>query len=663
MLLPLVEKLDDRVKGAFNALNNVCYPWLELKTKGLVVRHDANQILANHQHSLLNIVAVCGQLRTGKSYLMNCLMESEVFGVSSQAESYTQGIHLSSLLLPCSRFGVGAQEPRVGFVDMEGQSDKGIKYDVKLATPLLIVAKVILLNVLCGAGPPKQRILSELQIMMNAAKAVKSDSDRSGLFGCLHIVLRDCTSTAEESHKIIFEQEDKPIEYDRDDENEEATNGRNERNMIRREIYEAFEQPPQTWVLPKVVVGEHCEIKEMPAFYRDLGPLSKHKEWAANYIEQLDALRAALGQQLQHPKTLDKKPLSAGQICSLMPIVAEALEKDDPNINPASAFEAARMATWGRIEDDIKLRIKRAINDLKAQLPVKRKQIDEAITKYATQMNDSIKAESMRLGDYPDDEKYKTSIRDAFEEIVKDLKETNEKAIGVDLLRAISKKLQPPIDLDELDKALSEAQEFGVTGEDLEQALAQRAVFDEILSELKTAASERPLVISQLENVVDRAVKSGLDIKYYLEGREQLTNVTEARNELDKIAKEKPVDEAKLQARIEAAREAGVPADLVEHVEQTLEKMRAASVKLDAALVAGGVAGLNELIKEARSDGVPDAKVAEAETKLEAAGKTESALKDALAQLGKKDVDATAALAGTRGLDQAPPSKSSSCAP
>jgi hypothetical protein len=137
VLLPLVGKLDERVKEAFSALDNICHPWLELKSQGLVIRESANQILAAEQHSLLNIVAVCGPLRTGKSFLMNCLMESEVFGVSSQAESYTQGIHLSSLLLPCSRFGTGGQEPRIGFVDMEGQADKGMKYDVKLATPLL----------------------------------------------------------------------------------------------------------------------------------------------------------------------------------------------------------------------------------------------------------------------------------------------------------------------------------------------------------------------------------------------------------------------------------------------------------------------------------------------------------------------------------------------
>ena len=168
----------------------------------LVLHRQGNQIFSGddceHEHEPCNVVAICGKIRTGKSYLMNALLDnSSVFGVSAQPVSFTRGVHVSATLHPCSAFGATKREhPRLAFCDMEGQGDRGLKYDVKLITPLLVVSKVVILNVLCPngassvpptahfvptlapplapplalprAGPAKVEILENLGIMMRA---------------------------------------------------------------------------------------------------------------------------------------------------------------------------------------------------------------------------------------------------------------------------------------------------------------------------------------------------------------------------------------------------------------------------------------------------------------------------------------------------------------
>ena len=83
-------------------------------------------------------------------------------------------------------------EPLLAFVDMEGQSDKGQSYDIKLSTPLLLIAKVMILNFVCPTGPERETILNKLAIMMHAGETVSEERDRAfGPLPCLaanHII-------------------------------------------------------------------------------------------------------------------------------------------------------------------------------------------------------------------------------------------------------------------------------------------------------------------------------------------------------------------------------------------------------------------------------------------------------------------------------------------
>ena len=151
--LPKLLGLDDAVRQTLPSVR-----WFDLPptqndaTSSLRIHRYGSGVLAD-VHEPVNVVAVCGKLRSGKSFLLNSLLAAEVFGVSPQASSYTQGVHISSKLLP-SFGGVNVQGNKLAFVDMEGQGDKGLSYDLKLSTPVLLISKVVLFNVVVSLIQP-----------------------------------------------------------------------------------------------------------------------------------------------------------------------------------------------------------------------------------------------------------------------------------------------------------------------------------------------------------------------------------------------------------------------------------------------------------------------------------------------------------------------------
>lgn len=95
-----------------------------------------------------------GQARKGKSFLMNCLAGSEkLFNVRPSNTPCTNGIDISGYFVSLKDFQQGltsnstpageSSDPYVGFVDAEGQGDRGVSYDVSLVCPLLLVVSVV----------------------------------------------------------------------------------------------------------------------------------------------------------------------------------------------------------------------------------------------------------------------------------------------------------------------------------------------------------------------------------------------------------------------------------------------------------------------------------------------------------------------------------------
>jgi hypothetical protein len=293
--------------------------WLELKKGELVCNEEAMDVFVD-ETGFVNPVMVSGKLRTGKSYLMNALSDSQAFGVSSQARSFTQGVHICNRLAPLTVFGGPIDGPKLAFVDAEGQADKGKSYDIKLATPLLLVSKVIIMNEICPTGPSKEDILRTIEIFMRAAEQVSERKKRKKLFGNLHLMMRDCAQPEQECWDIIFEQEDPNVS-----ETDEQAKAIEERNKIREGIFVAFETTPKVWCLPKLMQSK------APSNYRDCAPA---------YVNKINEIRAFMCEQLKEPKLLDEKPLTGTMIAALMPQLQEALKSDSPILNPPSMMQA-----------------------------------------------------------------------------------------------------------------------------------------------------------------------------------------------------------------------------------------------------------------------------------------------------------------------------------
>jgi len=299
----------------------------------------------------VNAVMISGKLRTGKSYLMNALSNSQAFGVSSQARSFTQGVHICDRLAPCTMFGGPEDGPSLAFVDAEGQADKGKSYDIKLATPLLLVSKVIIMNEICPTGPSKEDILRTIEIFMRAAEQVSERKKRKKLFGNLHLIMRDCSQPDSECWDIIFEIEDADIA-----ETDEQAQAIVERNKIREGIFNAFESVPKVWCLPKLLT------RHVPKNYRDNSP---------DYVAKIEEMRAYMGKQLALPKLLDDKPLTGTMIAALMPQLQEALKSDSPILNPPSMMQAVCDLEAQRIVEKFGVEVDRFFRiDMTNKLPL-----------------------------------------------------------------------------------------------------------------------------------------------------------------------------------------------------------------------------------------------------------------------------------------------------
>ena len=319
--------------------------WLELKKEGLTVHDDANGLFSE-EAGLVNVVACMGDLRSGKSYLMNALAKRKVFGVSAQARSYTKGVHISPSFAENIKYD---DRPKVAYADMEGQKDQGMSYDVKLATPVLLVSKVVFLNVVCPGGPSKVGILETLAILMNAAKQVTKPKDRKNLFGNLHIVLRDCMQNERECFDIIFGLED-DSEADTDDQADAIK----KRNDVRGAIKASFESLPRVWCLPKLA-------GDAPANYADA---------PEPFVSKIDEIRAAVTLQLASPKTLGGTPLTGKMIALMMPALKEKLNSDDPALNPPTLMQAVFDAEVKRLKAKYTKLFKAALKVIEAELPM-----------------------------------------------------------------------------------------------------------------------------------------------------------------------------------------------------------------------------------------------------------------------------------------------------
>jgi Guanylate-binding protein, N-terminal domain len=168
------------------------HKWISTETTPagrVLVAHKVNQVYENLGSSPCNLISIFGRARQGKSFLMNCLAgEEQIFKISNEKESCTQGIDISEKWMSVTDFsrvdgGTLCQgDAKVGFVDAEGQGDRDVSYDANLVCPILLASKCVIFN--WKGDLQKDHIMSTLGIMARAAKNVSLTEDEleSGMY-------------------------------------------------------------------------------------------------------------------------------------------------------------------------------------------------------------------------------------------------------------------------------------------------------------------------------------------------------------------------------------------------------------------------------------------------------------------------------------------------
>ena len=306
--------------------------WLTIDTGvtplQLRLRPGATDALKRFGSDALNLAMVMGRARTGKSFLMNKIMdESGFFKVRSGNIPCTVGVDVSPVASYEDHFGGGGRggliggARRVAFLDVEGQGDQGVSYDVVLAAPLLLVSKVVIFN--WNGKMAKDEMLQKLGVLAEAAKKIKPDAKAGAsskdfkLFGHLHVVLRDQADVAG-VQEMLFEEEDGPATDD-------ALEARNKIRKIIRQSFASY----RVWGLPAPV--ESATRLERGAFTED--------DVTPAFQEAIDALRDVLAVQLREPHVLCGRRLGAADIAEFMQVLTASINAGNKDIVPQSLFQ------------------------------------------------------------------------------------------------------------------------------------------------------------------------------------------------------------------------------------------------------------------------------------------------------------------------------------
>jgi hypothetical protein len=280
--------------------------WIEVGDE-FSVHPRANNLFTGFKGKF-NAICVLGNLGEGKSFLMNQFAEEEVFVTSPAATSCTKGIDVCVI-------GPDERSQQLAIFDVEGQADKGDKYDLQLAVPALLISNVCFVHPIC-TRPPKELALDKLALMMHASEQVADGVSCENLFGHLHLVLRDCPNDEHECYDIIFGGEDV------DSVPRPQRENIRKRNDIRMAIRDAFKSV-SVWCIPR--------LPAIPKSLEDVTP---------EYKEKLQQIKKTVTDHTSGEQLFGGLPMTGPRVPILMQSLSEALMQDCPALNPPSMMQA-----------------------------------------------------------------------------------------------------------------------------------------------------------------------------------------------------------------------------------------------------------------------------------------------------------------------------------
>ena len=294
-------------------------------SKGFQINKEALEFLNSIKEEII-IVSVIGKARTGKSYLMNLLLDligkQEGFKVASTLQSCTKGIWLWGT--PKNSLNGNA---KIVFLDSEGTSsiDKSTKtYDSRIFALVVLISSLFLYNTYSNID---ENGINELSLAAHLSNAITTNSniDKDDLLTELSPkfiwIIRDFT--LEKIHPETGEEISSKEYLELCLKNKRCGKGANENNIIRQNIIKFFpERDCVTLIRPVDSEEDLKRLNKIP--YNNLKP-----EFKMEFKVLKDKIfKEAL------PKKLNGKKLTGPALATLIEEFVKVINSGKiPNIN------------------------------------------------------------------------------------------------------------------------------------------------------------------------------------------------------------------------------------------------------------------------------------------------------------------------------------------
>lgn len=364
---------------------------INLENGYLEVSEEGCSVLTNRgETKKFNLVFIFGNARSGKSFMMNCLVGARgLFKVINSSLPCTKGVDISSLIVPqadlANRVNGFSDEQvplsediELGFVDVEGQGDRDITYDTMLALPLLLTSKIVLFN--HKGAPHVSDMLSKLGVLARAAEYIELGADdqvesnssppERKKFGHLHVIFRDFSF--EGDREIVYEQlmgkeqvtKTKTMKGGGTD----PTKAAKERNNIRKLLKENFESV-NVWLFKQPATSDELrQHAELPEEVID-----------NEFKETIRGLQHTITEHCSEPTFFNGTPLTGAMTGSLIRQVAESLNNGGC-VSVPSVFRAMEKETVARITAKVLKEFNTVAQNTRENMPLTVSQLQEITT-------------------------------------------------------------------------------------------------------------------------------------------------------------------------------------------------------------------------------------------------------------------------------------------
>ncbi|CAG8513369.1 24275_t:CDS:10, partial [Racocetra persica] len=300
------------------------------------VKKNATEFLCTKK-KIVNLISIFGPARAGKSTLMNILAgvdnyENEIFESSPAMKTITTGVDISKTFIPLKEFSKINDnleidgDALVGFVDTEGQGNKGDEFDLCLFSPILVTSKIVIFW--WHGAFLTDRILSSLAAMTKSAQRITQDIENQNqnakLYGHLHIIFRSWdnnnNSTPEDVKKLLLEPQKGRKNKDK------------EHNTIRKLLNDSFESI-DVWLFP---LSDLSQSRGKLLF----------KDFNENWKQIFKKMRKKFSEQLSVNESKDDigKPRTGQDIAEFTELLCNELNNNSETYTITSIFERTQIA-------------------------------------------------------------------------------------------------------------------------------------------------------------------------------------------------------------------------------------------------------------------------------------------------------------------------------